>query len=139
MPTCLARSGRQRRLGSRPNVSRSARRGGNEGLSGPHRVSKETDCRRSRAHALIVLEVHVRIRPALRGNALRPSIQGLGIVIQSMEAQITPRCRRCDWAGEILLLAHTKCHVMLAQCIEHRVVEPALVAELDRESALRRK
>src|SRR6185503_10568963 len=56
-----------------------------------------------------------------------------------MQAQIAPRRRRLQRALELLLLGHAERNIVLTKSGEHLLLEPALVAELHREAAPRRK
>src|SRR6476646_187472 len=56
-----------------------------------------------------------------------------------MESHVTPRRRRLNRTGELLLLVQAHRDVVLPQRREHSLIEPALVPELDREAAVRRK
>src|SRR5690606_24406339 len=83
---------------------------------------------------VLVLEVHERLAPRLRGNALAPLAQLAFLVRLAAQPEVAPAgggdARRLLLVG----LSDAERDIALPQRVEHRVIVPRRVPELDRRA-----
>src|SRR5258708_4517439 len=102
-------------------------------------IDEGRDRRWAGSFALVVLEKHVRLFPALSGDALRPLYQGRRVIIESMESEISPRRGAHNRNLEVFLFGDAHRDVPLAHRVVDLFVEPALVPELEHVAAIGRQ
>jgi hypothetical protein len=82
-----------------------------------------------------VLKEHIGLLPRLPRNTLGPLNKRGFIVVKTMQAQISPGCRRHHRALELLLLDDAHRDVPLTHRVVDLLVEPTLVPELEHVAA----
>ncbi len=86
-----------------------------------------------------MLEEDVRVAPRLPHHRLRPRVERRRVVVEAVQPEIAPGRRAQRRAGEVVLFRDAHRHVAIAERGHHVLVEPALVAELEHELAVRRQ
>src|SRR5215510_2497161 len=108
-------------------------------LSCAYRPNEVVDGWRTGANTFVVLEDDVRVRPGFPADTFCPRRQRRLVVVESVEAQIAPRCRAHERRSEVGLIDHAHRDVALTKRVVDLVVEPALVPELDGEATVGRQ